>query len=66
MYNEIDKLFNKFYRIDKARQRNTNSTGLGLSIVKNILELHNCKFSLHNIKDGVEFCFFLPEAKLEE
>lgn len=64
--NEIDKLFNKFYRIDKARQRNTNSTGLGLSIVKNILELHNCKFSLHNIKDGVEFCFFLPEAKLEE
>jgi signal transduction histidine kinase len=61
--NEIDKLFNKFYRIDKARSRNTNSSGLGLSIIKNILELHNFKYSLNNIENGVEFTFYLPIAE---
>ncbi|MBD7910161.1 MULTISPECIES: HAMP domain-containing sensor histidine kinase [Clostridium] len=61
---ELDKLFNKFYRVDKARQRNTNSTGLGLSIVKNLLELHNLKYSLENTEDGVEFKYYIP--KIEE
>ncbi|GAA0075746.1 HAMP domain-containing sensor histidine kinase [Clostridium sp. CTA-5] len=56
---EIDKLFDKFYRIDKSRQRCENSTGLGLSIVKNILQLHNSKFSFRNIPNGVEFYFYL-------
>lgn len=59
---ELDKLFNKFYRIDKARQRNSNSTGLGLSIVKNLLELHNFKYSLENTQDGVEFKYYLPKS----
>ena len=58
--NDIDKLFNKFYRIDKARSRNKNSTGLGLSIVKNILDIHNFNYSLNNIENAVEFKFLLP------
>ncbi|MGL4108255.1 ATP-binding protein [Clostridium sp. LP20] len=57
---EIDKLFNKFYRVDKARKRSTNSTGLGLSIVKNILDLHNFEYSFNNIENGVEFSYYLP------
>ena len=57
---EIDKLFNKFYRVDKARSRNSNSSGLGLSIVKNLLELHNFKYSLINENNGVNFSFHLP------
>lgn len=60
---EIDHLFDKFYRIDKSRQRETNSTGLGLPIVKNILELHNFKYSLKNIANGVEFNFYLPKTE---
>ncbi|MDS0526359.1 HAMP domain-containing histidine kinase [Clostridium sp. SHJSY1] len=60
--NELDKLFNKFYRVDKARQRVQNSTGLGLSIVKNLLELHNFKYSLANTHTGVEFKYYLPKA----
>lgn len=62
----IDKLFDKFYRVDKARQRDTNSTGLGLSIVKNILELHGFEYSLENIESGVCFTYYLPKEELEE
>lgn len=61
--NEISKLFDKFYRLDKSRERTQkNSTGLGLSIVKNILELHNSEFNFHNIDEGVEFYFYLDKV----
>lgn len=62
--NEINKLFDKFYRVDKARQRDSNSTGLGLSIVKNILQLHNFEYSLKNIENGVEFVIYMPIVNL--
>ena len=61
---EIDKLFNKFYRVDKARRRNSNSSGLGLSIIKNILELHSFEYSLMNKDNGVDFSFYLPMCEL--
>ncbi len=60
---EISKLFGKFYRLDKSRERTQkNSTGLGLSIVKNILELHQSQFEFHNIDGGVEFYFYLDRV----
>jgi len=62
----VDKLFDKFYRVDKARQRDTNSTGLGLSIVKNILELHGFEYLLENIENGVCFTYYLPKEEFEE
>lgn len=61
---EIDKLFNKFYRVDKARSRNSNSSGLGLSIIKNILELHTFEYSFMNKDKGVDFSFYLPMCEL--
>ena len=36
----IDKIFNRFYRVDKSRQRSMGGTGLGLALAKNIIEAH--------------------------
>lgn len=63
---EIPKLFNKFYRSDKSGDRGNSSTGLGLSIVKNLLDLHNSPFSFINIKEGVAFSFWLQKETLTE
>ncbi len=63
---EINKLFDKFYRVDKSRQRTKDSTGLGLSIVKNILKLHNSEFNLKNIDNGVEFYFYLNKIVVND
>jgi Osmosensitive K+ channel histidine kinase len=64
---EIGKLFDKFYRLDKSRERTQkNSTGIGLSIVKNILKLHNSEFNFRNIDGGVEFYFYLDKIVAPE
>lgn len=63
----INKLFDKFYRVDKSRKRSKyNSTGIGLSIVKNILELHHCEFNIQNIDNGVEFYFIIDKVNPPE
>lgn len=54
---EIEKIWQSFYKVDKARSRKYGGTGLGLSIVKGILDLHNSNYGVINKDDGVEFWF---------
>lgn len=56
---DLPNIFDSFYRVDKSHTRMTGGSGLGLSIIKNILDLHDSKFELHNTKDGVKFTFSL-------
>lgn len=52
---EFKKLFNPFYRIEKSRNRSTGGSGLGLYIVKMILESHGIEYKMSNTELGV--CF---------
>lgn len=56
---ELNLVWEKFYRIDKSRNKYLGGTGLGLSIIKNTLSLHNSNFSLENSDIGVKFKFTL-------
>ncbi len=50
---DIPKLFEAFYRVDQSRNRQTGGTGLGLYIVKTILDLHGTKIKIENTSPGV-------------
>ncbi|MFZ5969611.1 MAG: sensor histidine kinase [Bacillota bacterium] len=59
---KIDKIWDRFYRIEASRNRKLGGIGLGLSIVKNILELHSSQFGVRNTDRGVAFFFTLQKA----
>ncbi len=56
---DIDKIWIKFYKVDKARTREYGGSGIGLSIVKAIMEAHNKPYGVINHSNGVEFWFEL-------
>ncbi|KLA26678.1 MULTISPECIES: sensor histidine kinase [Bacillus cereus group] len=58
---QLDKIWDRFYRVDTARQRSQGGTGLGLAISKNILELHDAEYGVKNTENGVLFYFYLPK-----
>jgi len=56
---ELLHLFEPFYRVEKSRSKETGGSGLGLFIIKTILDSHNSIYSIRNTDDGVEFSFTL-------
>jgi len=57
----VNRIFERFYRIDRHRSREEGGSGLGLSIVKHILEAHNEKINVDStFTEGSNFFFTLP------
>ncbi len=59
---DLDKVWDKFYKVDKARTREYGGSGVGLSIVRAIMESFHQEFGVQNTEDGVEFWFELEYA----
>lgn len=56
---DVDKIWDKFYKVDKARTREYGGNGIGLSIVKAIMESFHQEYGVKNYDNGVEFWFAL-------
>ncbi|MFD0826356.1 ATP-binding protein [Neobacillus sp. M.A.Huq-85] len=58
---EINNIFERFYRVDKARSRETGGSGLGLHIAKGIIKLHKGEINIKSKEgEGTEVVLFLP------
>ena len=63
---EIDRIFERFYRVDPARHRSTGGTGLGLSIVKHVAATHGGEVRVWSVEgQGSTFTLTLPRRKQE-
>lgn len=58
----LEHVFEPFYRVEQSRNRYTGGSGLGLYIVRNILEKHSAVYEIKNTLDGVLFEFSLPST----
>ena len=56
------RVFERFYRVDKSRSRQIGGTGLGLSIVKHGAALHDIRVELHSTSDvGTDVKLYFPQ-----
>lgn len=57
---ELPRIWQSFYKLDHAHTRAFGGTGIGLSIVKAVIEAHHCRYGARNLEEGVEFWCELP------
>jgi two-component system sensor histidine kinase SenX3 len=66
-HDELDRIFERFYRVDPARHRSTGGTGLGLSIVKHVAATHGGEVRVWSLEgQGSTFTLSLPRSQQEE
>ncbi len=58
---DLSKIWEKFYKVDKAHTREYGGNGIGLSIVKAVMDAHGGSCGVENRQDGVMFWFEMPE-----
>lgn len=63
---DLERIWEQFYRAERSRDRRSGGTGLGLAIVKHVLELHGSEYEAVNTEKGVAFRFTLREASSVE
>ena len=60
----IPRIWNRFYKVDESRDRSKGGHGIGLSLVKAILNKYNNSYGVKNKQDGVEFYFEIDKEKV--
>ena len=60
----VDRIWNRFYKVDESRDRSKGGTGIGLSLVKAIMSKYDNKYGVQNVENGVEFYFELNYSKV--
>ena len=64
---DLKVIWERYYRVDKAHKRSSKGSGLGLSIVKGILECHKFKYGVSSkVGEGSTFWFEMPIYKEKE
>jgi len=59
---DLDRIWHKYYRVDKSRHKDFGGNGIGLALVKNILDSHQATYGVYNQDGGVVFYFDLKKA----
>jgi signal transduction histidine kinase len=59
----IPRIWNRFYKLDESRDRSKGGHGIGLSLVKAIMNKYNSSYGVKNKQDGVEFFFEIEKER---